>query len=336
MGRTRILSSFFGGVKTMTGNRTRLPYLQHNLTVTRPKRNETALAQGDTNQRRGFTLIELLVVIAIIGILIGMLLPAVQKVREAASRSKCSNNLKQIGLAIHTFHESNGKLPPSRIADQYATWNVMLLPYLEQNNLYQTWDLTQRYYAQTRFDVKAQVSVYICPSRRSPPQIGTLPEDVATGPMGSLGDYAAASSDNTTDAVTAYDMAGATGSIITGFRNGTQWDSRTTFSSVADGLSNTALIGEKHIQLGQIGNVKGDRTIWNGDSSDAFARVCGPGKGLVGVLTTATNQRFASYHSGVCQFVFGDGSVRALSVSIPEATLALLILRADGQVIPNF
>jgi len=282
--------------------------------------------------RRAFTLIELLVVIAIIAILIGLLLPAVQKIREAANRLKCANNLKQIGLGIHNFHDTNGVLPPSRIADQYATWSVMILPFVEQDNLYRQWDLTLKYYNQPTFDVTAQVPIYLCPSRRRPPQIGNLPEDVATGKKGSLGDYAVASSDNTTDAVTAYDMATATGSIITGVRSGTQWTSLTSFASVTDGLSNTLFVGEKHIQRGQIGNVKGDRTIWNGDSIDVFARVGGPGKGIVADLNTATNQRFGSYHPGVCQFLLGDGSVRGLKVTTPESVLSLLIQRADGQV----
>src|SRR5262245_17177629 len=220
------------------------------------------IVSSPTSRRRAFTLIELLVVIAIIGVLVGLLLPAVQKVREAANRMKCQNNLKQIGLAIHSFHDVNGKLPPARIADQYATWSVMLLPYIEQDNLYKTWDLTLKYYNQPTFDVTAQVPIYLCPSRRIPPQIGTLNEDVATGKKGTLGDYAAAASDNTDDPVTAYDMPGATGSIIIGIRNGSQWDSRTRFASVTDGLSNTVFIGEKHIQLGKIGQVKGDRTIW--------------------------------------------------------------------------
>ena len=182
----------------------------------------------------------------------------------------------------------------------------------------------------------AQVPIYLCPSRRSPPQLGQLPEDVSTGKMGTRGDYATAASDNTTDAVTAYDMPGATGSIITGIRqsNG-QWDSRTRLTDIRDGTSNTVLVGEKHIQLGQIAKVKGDRTIWNGDSIDVFSRFAGPGVGLVGNLNTATNQRFGSYHPGICQFVFGDGGVRALRVTLPETTLSLLVQRNDGQPIPS-
>ena len=87
------------------------------------------------NHHAGFTLVELLVVIAIIGILIGMLLPAVQMVRESARRVTCANNLKQLGLAVHNYHDSKQQIPPSRARDGFLTWPVYLMPYLELQNL---------------------------------------------------------------------------------------------------------------------------------------------------------------------------------------------------------
>src|SRR4249920_2104502 len=92
--------------------------------------------------RRAFTLIELLVVIAIIAVLVALLLPAVQQAREAARRSQCSNNLKQMGLAIHNFENARQALPSSRLGPQHATWFVQILPYVEQTDLYNEWNLS--------------------------------------------------------------------------------------------------------------------------------------------------------------------------------------------------
>jgi type II secretory pathway pseudopilin PulG len=147
---------------------------------------------------------ELLVVIAIIGILVGLLLPAVQKAREAANRISCFNNLKQIGLAMHQYHDVNGTLPPfSRGEPHAATWTVMILPYMEQDNLYRQWDLSRTYYDQSAAARLTPVPNYYCPSRRTPHTAPTASVSgdwpswlVAAGTSsgnvpGALGDYAA-------------------------------------------------------------------------------------------------------------------------------------------------
>src|SRR5262245_14995297 len=91
--------------------------------------------------RPAFTLVELLVVIAIIGVLVALLLPAAQKVRDAANRTQCQSNLKQLGIAVHNYHATYDVLPPARIEYQYCPWTVLLLPYLEQDDLYRQFDL---------------------------------------------------------------------------------------------------------------------------------------------------------------------------------------------------
>ncbi|HZN36216.1 MAG TPA: DUF1559 domain-containing protein, partial [Pirellulaceae bacterium] len=122
-----------------------------------------------SRRQRGFTLVELLVVIAIIGVLVALLLPAVQAAREAARRSSCQNNLKQIGIATHNFHDTFNFLPPLRLAggDGWATYWVLIMPYMEQGNLQQQWNLQLKYSVQSAAARTAQIKSYYCPSRRS-------------------------------------------------------------------------------------------------------------------------------------------------------------------------
>jgi prepilin-type processing-associated H-X9-DG protein len=224
----------------------------------------------------------------------------------------------------------------------------VLLPFIEQDNLFKQWDPARTYYQQSAAVRTAGVKTFFCPARRSPPQL-SLALDVSGGVLfpGSLSDYAGSAGDRTSyagdlDSATANGAMILAHSTVSGGRL-VSWFGRLNFASLRDGTTNTLLMGEKHVLKGSEGNgfadLGGDSSVYNGDLHRNLGRCGGPNFEIASSPTDSRDwaRRFGSAHSGgVCQFVFGDGSVRSLSPSIASTTLRLLVVRDDGLTIPNF
>lgn len=287
------------------------------------------------NRRTAFTLIELLVVIAIISTLIGMLLPAVQKAREAASRLSCGNNLKQIGLAMQMHADATDRLPPSRSFVGGPTWAVHILDHLEQSNLRRQWNMGVTYYQQTPVARQTNVKIYFCPSRRASGDLpasrsGDIPSNSSWGGgshvPGALGDYAVCVDRS------GFDMPNSTTPFLDGsFQLGTG----IRINDFPDGSSNTLLVGEKHVPLGRNGVGWWDCSIYNGDYHQCSCRA---GSTFYPLTTNPndTSWKFGSRHVMVVLFCFADGHVQALHENIDPYVLELLNQRSDGQVIPGW
>ncbi|GIW85661.1 MAG: prepilin-type N-terminal cleavage/methylation domain-containing protein [Gemmataceae bacterium] len=317
---------------------------------------------------RAFTLIELLVVIAIIAILIGLLLPAVQKVREAAARMSCQNNLKQWGLAQHTYHDSTGFFPPGGLVgrdfggswnwsdwnDDRGTWIVYSLPYVEQQALYQLFPQPPSGVYNSAGIARSQPNFtsfrpkfFRCPSDGWNTEwaicnyVGSLGPQCTIGPCGydpnqalcnqpGIGVPASPDHGNTLDAGQVRGMYNRLGARI-------------NMASVTDGLSNTILIGEilpewhDHFWSGSWSH-------YNGGASHATTIVpinyptdartwCSPADRSFQNWNLAWG--FKSRHTGGVNFVFGDGSVRFVRQNINMTTYILMGCRNDGRPVPN-
>ncbi len=264
-------------------------------------------------RRRAFTLIELLVVIAIIAILLGLLLPAVQKVREAAARSSCANNLHQLGVACHLYHDANQSLPPGYAATAaYADttpgwgWGVYLLPYLEQTNVYNQLNLSQPIPGQAA--AQTRLTVFLCPS--DVPSGGAFAvSDATLVPLGFVApsSYAASCGSDASEV----DDAVCNGIF---YRN-----SRVRFVQITDGTSSTILLGDRAWTdtKGTWVGVPGG-SITQPGPLNPWQTTVGPGAALVlahanwiNIKTDADGglDDFSSRHTGGVNLLFADGSV---------------------------
>ncbi len=288
-------------------------------------------------RRTAFTLIELMVVLAIIAVLIGLILPAVQKVRAAAARTECANNLKQLGLALHHYHDSYRSLPPGcsyrNGADPqpHMSWLTRLLPYVEQDAL---WKESVRAFAQARFFQEPPhlpvlghvVRTFTCPS-----------DGRALSPW-DFGPFRAA--------FTSY--LGVSGVDRTLFDGVLHLDSRVRMANIADGASNTVAVGERpHSADSALG-------WWYagwGQAKDGSAEMilgvrernvhprytsCPPGPYYFTAGRVGDNCdlfHFWSLHPGGAHFLFADGSARFLAYST-DSVLPALATRARGEAVP--
>lgn len=283
--------------------------------------------------RIAFTLIELLVVIAILAVLLGLLLPAVQKVRAAAARIRCQNNLKQIGLALHNFHDVNQRFPTAN-SPVFGSAFTHILPYIEQDNVRQVYDTSRPPTAPSNNTVtRLPIQIYLCPAMTPPPSPPAAYSSHHASYAVCVGSNDAWAPPPDNGAIV---RSNATSSL-------TVVDQGKRITDLTDGSSTTILAGEMGFQLKDYtftsgpyaGAPRGGNTSW------AF----GYTSYSIGSTRTAMNtidppaplldrlQSFRSDHNGGGNFLFGDGSVRFLANGIDLSIYRALGTRAGGEVV---
>ena len=305
---------------------------------------------GRDARRDGFTLIELLVVIAIIAVLIGLLLPAVQKVRDAATRLQCKNHLKQVGLATHNYESARGGLPPrGRFSVPYCGWGVYLLPYIEQEPLAKLYRFDRNFWDAANASAVGQpVRIFTCPGVPDGRAVMIVTDDdapvvgVQTGVLGAVGDYHAP---NGVDAfwwaadrrAAALDEENAPALALATERR---------ITAIPDGTSNTLLVAETtgrpdHWVRGRKQPTNAGLRFpnwwgpWASYNSTIFKTWSGDGLTENGPCTVNCNNSRGIYspHAGGANIALVDGSVQTVREGLDRDVFAGLVTRAGGETI---
>lgn len=293
--------------------------------------------------RKGFTLIELLVVIAIIATLIGLLLPAVQKSRDAASRMNCQGQLKQIGLAALNYHDTAKAFPPGYTSsfDSNGTdlgpgwgWNAYLLPYMEEQSLFNKINFSLSIEAPVHATVRTtSMKLLLCPSVVAPKSFPVG----AKAPTGALTSTICDLPSSSYTGNFGVSEPGVDGEGIF-YRN-----SKISLTDITDGTSHTLLAGErssKYSETTWIGSVTGSKFSTPTGSLLGF-EIIEPanfvlshvGEMVNGAATPLEINNFSSNHSGVVNYLFADGHVKSLSSSVDYKTLKALATRDGGEAV---